>query len=133
MGQGLLHGDDIVDIAVVVVVDDGQGGALHVHDIVHISAVNGHFLIVVVILGGLIGGQASALQQGGQGVVILRIGSQSPAVDQVPGLAAGLNDQQHILPAQIDLLEEVLGIGCDVLAVEIVHCLQRQQTSVGVV
>ncbi len=26
MGQGLLHGDDIVDIAVVVVVDDGQGG-----------------------------------------------------------------------------------------------------------
>ena len=88
MGQGLLHGDDIVDIAVVVVVDDGQGGALHVHDIVHISAVNGHFLIVVVILGGLIGGQASALQQGGQGVVVLGVAAGD--------LLAGLNDGVHV-------------------------------------
>ena len=71
--------------------------------------------------------------QGRQGLVPVGVGAQAGAVDQVPGAAVHLDDQEHVRPAQLLLGKVVLGVGLDVLAVEVIGRAQGQHGAVGVV
>ena len=92
VGQSLLHGQDVINLTVAVVVDDGQGSALHVGGLVAIllGGVGDVLAGVVVpeILGVLVG-QAVLAQQ----LVIVHLGVLRAAVEH--GLAGG-DDSVHV-------------------------------------
>ena len=66
-------------------------------------------------------------------MVPVGVGAQAGAVDQVPGAAVHLDDQKHVRPAQLLRGKVVLGVGLDVLAVEVIGRAQGQHGAVGVV
>ena len=68
--------------------------------------------------------------QGGGDAALLHIGAEGAAVDQVPGLVAGFDDQKHVHAAQFGFLKPVFGVGFDVLAVEVVDGLNGHEAAV---
>ena len=68
-----------------------------------------------------------------QGLVPVGVGAQAGSIDQIPGPAVRLDDQEHIGATQFLLGKIGLGVALDVLPVEVGGGFDGQHGSVGVV